>query len=561
VRVPNPLPLAAVAGLIAAIGLSAGCTRHSQTSSTGPGGDRSDATQPPTLSEAEIKFGASPKRDERVTYQSNVLVMEHGAEAIRSQSPDGFTWTMDANAAGAAQIQPDRILFATGRVVGRVLKVERKGDNLDVTLGPAELTDIFEEAHISSQGGLDPAQMIVYVAPPGYPGTFIDRDAPEPDAARTTGARGSDSTVRVFTVSRAGDLIPLNPMAHSVGTPPCQEPAEEQFHAMPINYVVSGTPRRFESGCIRSSGTSAARSFHVGSGGGGNGSAAADIASVLVNGFSFSPSLSRGLGVVAAYNQDGMIFKAHANIRLDRPQFTFRLDISHGLKTAVVELTGVGGIDMGIEGGTGGAFKNVNQAFALPVDISFPIAGPVPFAATFHQSLLVQTLFTAKQAVIRANGDYSVGGKISAGVINGAPSGTAPLFIKTNQNMAYSLSGESLGVNGLVLSYGGKVIVGLGAFGLVVGPYASINTTVGITRGSDLQTATVAYTCRSAKLDLFVDYGLGFAVPTWSANAANIFLRLFHAKPISSTYGTKLGTLPIKTLYDASPPSCAGNPA
>jgi hypothetical protein len=522
------------------MGLSAGCTRH--TASTAPVVDETAAAERPALSDAEIKYGASPKHDSRVTYQPNVIVMEHGAEAVRAQTPDGFTWTIDASAPGASQIEPEKILFATGRIVGRVLKVERKGGNLDVTLGPAELTDIFEEAHISSQGSLDPAQMIVYVAPPGYPGTFIDFDTPAPDAAEATPTGHSDATVR----------------AKSFHTPPCKEPAERQFHAVPVTYVVSGTRQpRVESDCVRS--------FYVGSagagGGGARGSTVADIATVLLNGFSFTPSLRRGLEVAGEYDRNGIKFRAHANIRLEQPRFTFRLDISHGLKTAVIELAGVGGIDMGIEGGTQGDFKNVNQAFAVPIDISFPIPGPVPFAATLHQSLVVQTMFAAKQAVIRANGDYSVGGAISAGVINGTPTGNAPLFIKTNQNMAYSLTGESLGVNGLVLSYGGKLIVGLGAFGLIVGPYASINTSVGITRGSDLQTGLVAYTCRSAKLELFLDYGLGFAIPAWSAKAVNAFLGLFHAKPISSTYGTKLGTLPIKTLYDASPPSCADKPA
>jgi len=101
---------------------------------------------------------------------------------------------------------------------------------------------------------------------------------------------------------------------------------------------------------------------------------------------------------------------AHARLRLDSPRFTFKLDISNGrLKTAAVELAGVGALDVGIEGGTYGAFTNVNQAFAIPVDISFPMPVIVPFAATFHQSILIETMFTAQQAVIKANGEYKFG--------------------------------------------------------------------------------------------------------------------------------------------------------
>jgi hypothetical protein len=282
---------------------------------------------------------------------------------------------------------------------------------------------------------------------------------------------------------------------------------------------------------------------------------------VLFRSFKFVPSFSNGLGLIAPYDADGMKFDAHLRIKLSNPEFTFRLDISHGLKTAAVELSGVGGIDVGIEGGTGGEFKNINKTFAIPIDISFPIPGPIPFAATFHQSLLVETMITGKNTHIRANGEYELHGKIIAGIVDGSPSATAPVFVHTKQDLAHSLSGESLAVNGLVLGYGGKLIIGVGSFGLVVGPYVSVNTTIGLNRGSDTQTAMVGYTCRSAQLDLSLDYGLGLAVPSWSVEALNVALSFFHAKPLSSSYSHKLGTVPITAISDSIPPSCAAKAA
>jgi hypothetical protein len=133
-------------------------------------------------------------------------------------------------------------------------------------------------------------------------------------------------------------------------------------------------------------------------------------------------------------------------------------------------------------------------------------------------------------------------------------------IITSNTNLGSELNGASLGVNGLVLGYGGKLIIGLGSFGIIVGPYASINAVAGITRGSDLATGLVAYTCRSATLDLILQYGLGFAIPNWAQKAVNIFLGLFHAKPISTTYGTELGSVPIKSVSEAIPASCAAKP-
>jgi len=497
----------------------------------------------PILSDAESRYGVSPKLDPRVTYQPDVIVMEHGAEAIRAPTADGFTWTIDGTARGASSIEAGKILFATGRVVGRVLKVEGKGSDLNVTLGPIELTDVIKEAHIDYSGPIDPATMLVYPAPAGYPGTTLDRNAPEPAATDTTAQRMPHPSMQVLAAYRPR---------------PCAAEEEEQpapFAAMSTVYFEGAGNSRPEGRCDRMQ--SRGRLVHVSTG-------ISDIAAILMNGFQIVPDVSKGLGATINYDfpqNKNIKFVAHARLRLDSPRFTFKLDISNGrLKTAAVELAGVGALDVGIEGGTYGAFTNVNQAFAIPLDISFPMPVIVPFAATFHQSILIETMFTAQQAVIKANGEYKFGGSVTAGIVNGSATATAPLFVSTEQNLANSLTGVSLGVNGLVIGYGGKFIVGLGALGLVVGPYASINISAGMTKGSDAQGAMVGYTCRSATLDLFMDYGVGMAIPTWSASAINTFLSIFHAKPISSTYSSPLGHAPIKTLYDAVPQGCAKKP-
>jgi hypothetical protein len=517
--------------VLAGVSILSACKPSTQQTQGNDGVQKSASSQMAALSEAEARYGVSPKLDKRVTYQPEVIVMEHGAEAIRSQSADGFTWAIDANAQGATEIRPDKILFATGRVVGRVLKVMRKGNELDVTLGPIELTDVIKEAHIDYSGAIDPAKMIVYAGPTNYPGAFIDRDAPAPNAADTAGF-------------------------------PC---GAAPYAAMRVAYFERTANDRGVGGCERSSEYGKGEFRTVGTPPAGPAPAriAADVAALLLNGFQIVPDVSKGIGATINYPlTNGMKFAAHAILRLESPRFTFHLDITHGkLNTASVELAGVGGLDVGIEGGTSGKFKNVNQAFAIPIDISFPMPVVVPFAATFHQSILVQTMFTSQQAVIRANGEYKFGGTVTAGIVNGTVTGTAPVFVTTSQNLGNSVSGLSLGVNGLVIGYGGKFIVGLGAIGLVVGPYASVNISAGVTRGSDLQTTTVGYTCRSSTLEMFMDYGVGMALPSWSVAAVNTFLSIFHAKPISADYGHSLGRASIKTIADAIPAGCAGKAA
>src|SRR5258708_1528316 len=115
-------PAIAAVVLLAAVATVVGCKRTPPPDPASAVREQSAATAstaaPATpLSEAERRFGVSPTFNKDVKYQSAVIVMEHGAEAIRANSSDGLTWTLDANAPHAAEIQKDKVLFATGRAV------------------------------------------------------------------------------------------------------------------------------------------------------------------------------------------------------------------------------------------------------------------------------------------------------------------------------------------------------------------------------------------------------------------------------------------------------------
>jgi hypothetical protein len=466
-----------------------------------------------SLSEAEKRFGVSPTRNKEVVYQPDVIIMEHGAEAIRSYSSNGLTWTIDANAPHAAEIQRDKILFATGRAVGRVLKVERKGDNLDVTLGPVELTDVIEEAHIHYEGALDTSQMMVYYAP-DFPGTYTDLSEP---ATASTSVMREFPSLRFAARSETGASL-----RSAVWT-------DDERTAFGFLKVASAPV---------SSGSNSLVDLHV-------------------NDYTLSPFTDGGLGVKIHYKKDGLEFEAHAALTLQNPHISMNLDVIHGLKTAEVVVTGVGGIEVEIAGRTSNDFKNVSAVIEIPADYSFPIAGlGVPFSVIFHQSILITTLFAAKEARINAEGSYQYGGEIKAGLWNGHLRVTAPTVTGSKKEFADTLDGASAGVNGAVIGYGGKVLVGIGAFGFAVGPYVSVNTSIGGTRGSDLQIPLVGYTCKTAQLKLTLDYGVGYAIPGVVVAAINEFLGLFHAKSISASHGTQLDT---KVIYEKStgvPPSC-----
>jgi hypothetical protein len=520
--VKRPPSIAAVA-LLAALAAVAGCKRTAQPSPAGAATEQTVATLAPALSEAERRFGVSPTFNKDVKYQPAVIVMERGAEAIRANSSDGLTWTLDANAPHAAEIERDKILFATGRAVGRVLSVERKGDTLAVTLGPVELTEVFEELHISHHEALDPSKMIAYYAPDA-PGTYTDLDA---RAEPSSNLLGAPPETRLASLYRSADF----PRTRWDG-------GDE----VSLRSAVWNPTDRTQFSALKVALPGAA-AF----------GAPTDIS---VKDYRFSPNCCGGLGVVIQYDKNGIKFTASAILTLKDPHIDMTLDILHGMKNAYVDISGVGGLKVSISGGNSGDVKNLNAIIQLPVDFSYPITGiGSPFSVVFRQSIRVGTIFTAKGAALTAEGEYQYTGAIRAGIRNQQPVATGPKMNATVTDLAETLKGHSMGVNALLLAYGAKIIVGIGAFNFVVGPYVGVDASVGTTNGSDLQ-AAIGYVCHSADVNLWMDVGVGFALPQVVVTALNEFLSLFHVKEISSSYSKPIASVPIYEGSKAIPPTC-----
>lgn len=153
--------------LIAALAVIGGCGRRpSRPTSGGHLVKRSE------LSANEIKYGLAPARSATVTYQPDVVIVEGGADVIRGLSTDGLVWTIDGNAPGAADVAVGKIIFVTGRAVGKVLGVRREGNAMSVVIGPALINEIYEDAHFTVEQDVDFGEAIQYTAP-DYPGQSI----------------------------------------------------------------------------------------------------------------------------------------------------------------------------------------------------------------------------------------------------------------------------------------------------------------------------------------------------------------------------------------------------
>ena len=139
---------------------------------------------PHSLSQTELHFGRAPERTPEVTYQDEVLIMEHGDTALRSMSADSLTWHFDANAPGVDQIQVDKVIFATERCVGRVLGVQRNGDDVAVQLGPVQITDVIKKGHFAYNQPVNLDSLVATPAPSMPWIAKMDENAPRMDINR-----------------------------------------------------------------------------------------------------------------------------------------------------------------------------------------------------------------------------------------------------------------------------------------------------------------------------------------------------------------------------------------
>jgi len=108
----------------------------------------------------ERLYGDSVTRYAGVDYQPGVVLIGGGVDAIRSESPDGLTWTINRNAPGVANLRVGKIMLATTFASGRVLKLTRVGPNLRVVLGPVAITDVIRDGEFESSAPIPLGQAI-----------------------------------------------------------------------------------------------------------------------------------------------------------------------------------------------------------------------------------------------------------------------------------------------------------------------------------------------------------------------------------------------------------------
>jgi hypothetical protein len=459
------------------------------------------------LTTTERKYGMAPKRDPRVTYQDGIILMEHGDEAIREAKTDGMTFSFDAKGEHVGEFEEGKIIFATGRVVGRVGQLTRDGDTVTVKLAPVTITDIIKKGTFMMHSTFSTKDLIIYTAP-DFPSDADFKDKPqqsnnwdsqlpEPQFLRT----GLIQTQAVTPGLLGKDLstrIPQNPP-----TLPAPEIS-------------------------------------------------------LDKGLRIFPALGSdgGVGLNFTYNKNGILFNAFGQLVIPSPTIDFLLDIdTSGIKTFGIQISGAISLRMSIIATSDvERFVNVNTTTVTPLDLSLPcpIAG-VPLALSFKTSFNLHTKFAAKTSTLTSSGSWGMNGTLFAGKKGGSASHQTPPA-KATSSLAENVSGASLGINSVGGALNVRPMIGLGGFGFMTGVFLGVTFTGDIAK----QASEARIDCHIASGTASVDSGVGYQLPGPVVDFVNSILATFTKYRLDKEKTIPGWGGPLFQINEDIPTNCGG---
>ena len=436
----------AAACLMALLGAGCGSSSDAGTG-TGAGGGAGSGGG------AAGRYGYGPSPNTAFVYQPDVIIIGGGGAAIRSASADGLVWTIDAHAPGAGDLAIGKIMFATADSVGRVIKLEPRGDDLAVTLAPVELTDILLEGQLQFDQPIN-FDAMSFQTIPDLPGQM---SVPSVAAGAPAAATGGVQTMVVPTLRLLAD-----PAAGSAGM---MLPAPEQ---------------------------AAQKEVKVGDWG--------------LTGYKSATKvgLKAEYAVVA-----GLKVGADVHLEVENLHITGGCAIHNGIMdpSSNIQIDGIKGI--AIQLGAGAAERlsdNRKIRIELPIEISEPIL-IFGFPAVLKQkfSFLVETAFSAKNGNLSASGAWKLDGPIG---IRGSEV-LVPAF-SVEKSILESLQGVSVGGNGIIVAMSFRFSVGVGVPAVNAGPHVSLIASAALTKGSSVGIVD----CRQSTLTMTVKGGANLTVPT-----------------------------------------------
>jgi len=499
------------------------------------------------LSESEVRFGIAPKRGPGVTYQDNIILMEHGDKAIQSFASDGLSWTLDANAPQVNEIQVGKVLFATDRCAGKVLAVQRNGSSVSVVLGPVQLNELVKEGNFAYDQPLDLNNAIAVVAP-DYPGALgskaLQQEIQKPSTTSRNGTRHNyQRSVSYYVVSNQGKWTPMRTV--TAGDPGLRNAVYQPGPP-------SVTPAAFQGQVPGLGGVAAPVPVPL-----------PQLPQLNFNNLQAYPCAITcgGIGAKVYQEKDGVKVWVSIVFHLNNPHLVFGASVGSGGVSANVQLFGGAGVTVTVDATTGGDFQsvqaNIKELGLIPAEINVPLGGLfVPLTAKLSQALDITTGFSAKTSVLHGEGSVDIDGEISASYRTGSGWDIPKPTATVKNNLAGLISGVSMGINSFVFAFDQRLMVGVGALGFAAGPYVDLLTTLTALK----QTSASTFDCRQATFLIQLGAGIGYSMPKVVATVINAILGLFGAKPIPS-WGS-IVALPKRVdlvgRRDSMPAYCAG---
>jgi hypothetical protein len=502
--------------------------------------------------------------------------MEKGDTAIRSMAGDGMNWTFDAHAPHVNEFQEGAIVFATGRAVGRILKLTRSGDSVSAFLGPVQLTDVIKRGHFAMSQNVDVANMLTYLAPafPQPPDELVG-------AAKTASndeEHGSELQ-RTVVVSRFqhGRWLPTS-VAQTYGDGPRVtyqrigdrwSPGRVSSPDVSLRRLTDPLRRvRLDMIAAAAPAIPAMPPLPMpkqASGGGGNKNVPVQLDGDDVR--TAAEASNSGIGLQFYYHKNGINIFAECLLRVINARVDFDLNITdRGIETAGVRVDGDLGIVVNAEAASEQNFSaNLHKTIYEPIDFSIPlglngVAG-VPFSITFGSYLRLETGFSAKTSKLAASGLYTFGGGMWAGMKNYHWSVGAAGHPQADRDLGVTTTGVSVGINSLVVAASIRAMVGIGAFGFNTGVFAQIIFDGTILRGSDVASPIIGVPpCRQGTIQAFLYYGIGYSLPKVFVEIVNKLLSLFTSYRLDEL-GTIASSKPADLFHGNTqiPGNCASS--
>ncbi len=458
---------------------------------------RSKSHQQSRLSEnqAALTYGAGPKPDASVVYQPDVVIIQGGPRAIRSASADGLIWTIDGAARGARDLRPGKIMFATSRAVGRVMDIERKGDDLAVTLGPVRLTDVIRDALIKVDTEIRP-ESIVYQHVPGIPATVaqamnFDRmpggiQGPVPAALRMPGRYAE----------HGAEPLRLIDYRQEVPDPGLPFGKKKALKVVVGDWEIEPSLTAEMSNFDTESGFSK-QSEKLG----------LKILKTMTNvkfGDEQDPQHSAGLKMGVNFCLFGRKFHLIAVVPISGGKI--------GQTKFVIE--GIEGLDIGFWVGVANGVQDNQKAriLEIPIELNYPVeAGGIPLVGQAKFKFIIETAFSGKNSVLEAIAKYAMSGPIGFD----GDSVLSPTF-EVIEPMTKNLKGITIGPSGIVFAAETRFLLGFGIPAAMAGPYAKLTVAFGATKGSSLGAFLATCTGVTVKMDMGYGVGVSISATQWA---------------------------------------------